>query len=425
MAAKKTRKGVKSKTPAGIPPVKKMIDLTKDKNDPKAVSFCNAVERQFTRSIKKLNIPVCEMMASNPYLLSDYMLSRSRYVDFLDETISLVDQCLRDAIAFNILEILVKPELKGVTYPGKWDEFNLFALARSRVNIVVPMDKPEMGGYLTSYPLTPDAQVTTELMSETGNAITFMRMAEYNNNRLYQFAIFTGQVMIKTIASSVEHDLPTAYLVNVGDRLLVRYGNELCEIIKPAIEKWATETLHKSGLSFTKQMAKLCSDLYDPVMHYCTFLLSESGISPRYIRAVLDPTVTDLAIMHVSDEIDDILDTNSCVQFRLTPKNKGLVRPGTDKPYAGIVQLTLNLGKLYRLTQMETARKSDLADVGTQIKEFLTQMIAHSFNMYLMGALFIEEPKSTENSSTSDDELLIDDTPDALEAEQTEDPDAE
>lgn len=410
---KKTTKGkAKTKVPAGIPPVKKMIDLTKDKNDPKAVSFCTAVERQFLRSVKKLNIPVCDMMASNPHLLSEYMFSRSRYVGFLDDTIVLVDQCLRDAIAENILESLVKPELRGVVYPGKWDDFNLFALARSRVNIVMLSDKPEMGAYLTSHPVMPGESFTAEMVAETGNAITFLRMVEFNVNRLYQFAIVTGQALTQTVVTSVEKDLPTANLVEEGDKLPVRYGRELCQMIKPAVDKWAAETLHKSGLSFKTQMAKLCSDLYEPVMRYCTFLLSESGINHRYIRAIMDPSVTELSIVHVYDEVEDILDTNACAQYRLTTKDKNLMRPGTTTPYNGVVQLTLNLGKLYRMTQMESPKKADLSESGNQIKEFLTQMIAHCFNMFLIGALFIPEPSGGEEPTS--DAVQIE--PDALEA---------
>lgn len=393
--AKKTAKAKTKKgdgcTPSNHFHIDKMIDLTKDQNDPKAVKFCNLVKVRFTKAIKAMNIPVTEMFAGNPQLLTDYMMSRSRYIQFTGQIGVLMDQCLRDAIAMSILSELVEPELKGVTYPGKWDAFNLFALARSRVNIISPADRPELGCYLTSLPITQGPPTTTEMLVSTGSAITAMRMIDYNPNRLYQFAILTAKVIMMTITTSVEKEMPLAFTTNQGERLPVRYGSELLTIITPAVSKWATDTMSDEGMTFKTRVEKLCEDLYMPIMEFVTYLMMNSGINDKYVRRILDTEVSQLSILYISDSETDILDTKSTVQYRLSPVKKDIKRFGTGEIYNGSVQLSLKLEPLYRLSQApESAKKPELAEIGTQIKTFLQSMIQHCFNMYLAGELFIE-----------------------------------
>ncbi|MCM1531867.1 MAG: hypothetical protein NC114_06305 [Ruminococcus flavefaciens] len=402
--AKKThgRRTTQVKGPAGIPPVKKMIDLTKDKTDPKASKFNTAVEKMFIRSVMKLNIPVCSMLATNPHMLSGYMMGRERYIQFMDDCSALVDQCLRDAIAKTILDQMVVPELNKVVYPGKWDEFNLFALARSRVNIIVPIDKPELGGYLTCNPV--DAAVpgyTTEQMTEEGNALTFFRMIEYNPNRFYQFAILTASVLVKIISTAVETDLPLAYLSTSEERLVVRYGRELTEVCRPIIQEWAHDTLGRSDMTFDAKMNKLGGNLYTPVTNYYAVLIFQSGIAEKYIERVLSPDVTELKITHISDQVEDISTTNASIQYRFTPIDKTIRRVGTTEPYYGVTQLTLNMGQLYRVSQTENPKKSELADIGKAVRGFLDMMLMHTFNMYLAGALFTEDKEEKPDTSES------------------------
>ncbi|MCM1230211.1 MAG: hypothetical protein NC489_08760 [Ruminococcus flavefaciens] len=406
--AKKARKKVPlTKGPAGIPPVKKMIDLTKDKTDPKASKFNTEVEKLFTRSVMKLNIPACSMLATNPRLLSGYMMGRTRYMQFMGDCSALVDQCLRDALAKTILDQMVVPELNKVVYPGKWDEFNLFALARSRVNIIVPLDKPELGGYLTCKPVEPGSMYTTEQMEEEGNALSFLRMSEYNPNRLYQFGILTASVIVKIISTAVESDLPLAYLSTAEERLVVRYGREMVEVCRPIIQEWAHDTLGRTDKTFDAKMNDLGGKLYTPAINYCAALLFQSGIDDKLVEKVVSPDVTELKITHISDQVSDIATSNAMIQYRFNPVNKEIRRFGTNEIYPGITQLTLNMGQLYRVAQTENPKKSELADIGKAVRGFLDMMIMHTFNMYLAGALFIEEEKKDPDTSEPKPEFTM------------------
>lgn len=384
---------------ANIPPVKKMIDLSgAEKTDPKATKFVNSVEKLFIRGVKDLNIPVCEMYSTNPHLLASYMMGRQRYLRFMNDSGRLVDECLRDAISKTILDQLIYPELNKAVYPGKWDEFNMFALVRSRVNIIVPLDKPELGGYLCAMLVNPEGYTVADMQAE-GNALSFMRMIDYNPNRLYQFGILVGQVVIQVMNTAVQSSIPYAYLCDPENRLVVRYGKELVELCSPVILKWSEEVLTAEGKSFSDKTAALVEDLYSPVMNYCAMLLSQSGMHPIYVRNIVDPKISDLKITQVIDKIENMGETNTTVQYRIIPKDLSIKRFGTDQLYHGGAQLNLNLGLLYRTALTSNPKKTDYSNIGNSIKSFLTELVAHSFNMYLAGALFIKEEKKPEEDN--------------------------
>lgn len=418
---KKSNHNRKLATPAGIPPVKKMIDLTKDKNDPKATKFSNAVASSFKKSMTKMHIPVCDMLATNPNLLASYMMNRTRLLGFMDDCGVLVDQCLRDAIANAVLDQLVRPKLNETQYPGKWDDFNLFALARSRVNIVVPVDKPELGGYLTVHEVIPGSTgYTIDQMTEEGNAISFMRMIDYNPNRLFQFAIVVSEAILRVINHTVTGSLPCAFLCNADERLITKYGREVAKITSDVFDEFAKNNWQKTDISYNEKMEQLCNDLYAPIMSYAIALLGMSGISKVFVNNALHPDVTVLKITHIRHDKSDTTEwMNSSVQFCLTNKDTSLKKFGTNEPYIGSVVLTIDIRKLFTCGILEKPKKADLNELGTQILQFIRDMVSHIFNLYLIGALFISDdtPEDSEeieivelNNDTADSDSGSEDT---------------
>lgn len=401
MASKSTKKK-KDTTPAGTPPVKRFVDLTENKTSQEATNFRFAVNKQFIANLKNLHIPVADMYATNSKLLDTYFIARNSLSNFMDESRTLLDFALIDAMIEVIYETQLKRFFLENVIPGRWTEESVKVLMKRYISIVYLSDKPENGPYLSAQPIDPANPQITSDMVETAPAMTFWRFADYNPNRLYQFSCVVSSVIRDTVVNAIQHGIPNAYCnyKTMYSTVSIRMGYELIQIVKPAFEKWTQEVYNDGNLSPDAKAAKLCEELYLPIMRYVTTLFTESGVGQNYALATVSPTNTTMSLHCAKNDgasVMDIAATKDMLNIQLFAKNGPLKQPGSDKYIRPTAALELPLADLYVCAMSDDPKKTKISNLGGRIKQFLEELVTYAFNMYLCNAL-IPDPVADDDS---------------------------
>ena len=363
-----------------IPSKVKMIDLTKEAQDPAVTKMIAKVDRNFQKMISESNIPSFLQMKKVLSIGAFMLNAKLIYRIVGDANFRILMGYYRDSITNYIFDNVCE---SNSDIFKKTMGIDITDMARRYAWISVST------GYETKY--TTDADQPRTLSSirvwveskprvtqvEDGQETLYVKMpfSEYNPNRLSQVILSAIKVVNDYLVYSYLVNRPTAAIGSPDMPAKRRMAVELADAVRPGVmsvlNRYAIDDVHTGA---TDEFVRDFINTVDPaILKYIAALTANAGISSEVIAEALNRC--SIHAHYTVNEEGFEKSTNLCVVEipGVTDANGNEIKVSYEYTFEDIIDLSFEVGR--EAIRSASISKTRLDKIGSTIRTYMMNMV--------------------------------------------------